>query len=112
MRPVAWVGLAIMIMAVFAGFQPTLPSILMLFATTLFGGYYIRKNESKEVYDGFVIIFGYMAAIANFVAAGMMMLSPLNYVDKASGAFLSMIVGLVIITLIRANEKKDNEKRD
>lgn len=111
MRPLSIAGLAIMIMAAIAGFNPSLPSILMLFATTLFGGWYIRKNESKKTYDGFVLLFGYVAAGVNFIAAGMIMLTSLNYIDKASSAFLSMMVGFVIITLIRLNGKKNESKR-
>ena len=104
--PISSVGLLIMIAAVVVGFQPTLPSMLLLFVTTLFGGHMIRKH-APDSYKGFVIIFGYMAAIFNFVAAGMIMLTPLEYIDKASGAFLSMLVGLVIITLIRNNNESN-----
>ena len=104
--PVSSVGLLIMIAAVVVGFQPTLPSMLLLFVTTLFGGHMIKKY-APESYKGFTIIFGYMAAVFNFVAAGMIMLTPLDYVDKASGAFLSMLVGFVIITLIRRNTEDE-----
>lgn len=104
-RPVSAAGLAIMIMAVVVGFIPTLPSILMLFATTLLGGHYIKKHAA-ESYDGFVIIFGYFCAGFNILAAGMIMLTDMPYVDKASGAFLNMIVAMVIITLILNNKKK------
>ena len=104
-RPVSAVGLLIMIACVVVGFQPTLPSLLLLFATTLFGGYMIKKH-APESYDGFVRFFGYCVAGANFVAAGMMMLTPLDYIDKASGAFLSMMIGMVILTLILNNPVK------
>ena len=103
-RPVSAVGLLIMIMAVVVGFIPTLPSLLMLFATTIFGGHMIKKH-APESYHGFVKLFGYLAAGFNFLAAGMIMLTPLDYVDKASGAFLSMLVGVVIITLIRRQDE-------
>ena len=108
-RPVSAVGLLIMIACVVVGFQPTLPSLLLLFATTIFGGYQIKKHAGKEVYDKFVVLFGYFCAGLNFLAAGMIMLTPLDYVDKASGAFLSMLVGMVIITLI--NNKKNGQKQ-
>ncbi len=104
-RPVMWAGFAIMLMCVVVGFTPTLPSILLLFVTTLLGGRLIKKH-APESYDNFVILFGYFCAGFNFIAAGMIMLTPLDYVDKASGAFLSMLVGLVIITLIRVNNER------
>ena len=104
-RPVSAIGLLIMIAAVVVGFVPTLQSLLLLFATTLFGGYMIKKHQ-PEAYDGFVRFFGYCVAGANFLAAGMMMMTPLDYIDKASGAFLSMMIGMVILTLIYNNPIK------
>ena len=103
--PVSSAGLLIMIAAVVIGFKPTLPSLLLLFATTLLGGHLIKKH-SPDSYDYFVKMFGYFCAGLNFLAAGMIMLTPLEYADKASGAFLSMLVGMVIITLIRNNSKQ------
>ena len=111
-RPVSAVGMLIMIACVVVGFQPTLPSILLLFATTLFGGHMIKKHAGKDTYDKFVIVFGYLAACINFAAAGMIMLTPLDYIDKASGAFLSMLVGMVIITLIMNNKKNGQKQGD
>ena len=64
------------------------------------------KKHAEESYDGFVKLFGYFCAGLNFIAAGMIMLTKLDYIDKASGAFLSMLVGIVIITLIRNNSKE------
>lgn len=95
-----------MIACVVVGFQPTLPSLLLLFATTIFGGWMIKKHAGKETYDRFVRFFGYCVAGVNFVAAGMMMMTPLDYIDKASGAFLSMMIGMVILTLIYNNPIK------
>ena len=107
-RPVSAVGLLVMIACVVVGFKPTLPSLLLLFATTIFGGHMIKKH-APESYDGFVRLFGYFCAGLNFLAAGMIMLTELDYVDKASAAFLSMLVGMVIITLIRNNEQDREE---
>lgn len=103
--PISIVGLTIMAMAVFAGFAPTLPSILLLFVTTLLGGRLIRKHHEKEVYDNFVRKFGYGVVLFNLAAAGLIMLTPLNYIDKASAAFLSIMVAVVILTLIRNNKQ-------
>ena len=107
-RPVSAVGLLIMIAAVVVGFKPTLPSLLLLFATTIFGGHMIKKH-APESHKGFVKLFGYIAAGANIFAAGLIMLTPLDYVDKASGAFLSMLVGFVILTLIQRQNESDRE---
>ena len=106
--PISSAGLLIMITAVVVGFVPSIWSILFLFATTIFGGFMIKKHAGKEAYDQFVKYFGWAVAGANFVAAGMMMMTPLNYIDKASGAFLSMMIGMVILTLIYNNGKTDN----
>ena len=107
-RPVSIAGMAIMIMAVVVGFVPTLPSLLMLFATTLFAGHQIKKH-AEESYDGFVKLFGLFCAGANFLAGGMIMFATqLPLVDRTSGAFLSFMIGLVIITLIKNNSKNDN----
>ena len=104
--PVSSVGLLIMIAAVVIGFNPSGWSMLLLFVTTLFGGYMIKKN-APESYDGFIKLFGYVAAAFNLVAAGLIMLTPLDYVDKASASFLNLMVFFVIITLMRvAREKK------
>ena len=100
-RPVSMVGLAIMSAAVVVGFVPTIWSILLLFVTTLLGGHFIKKH-AEESYDGFITMFGLMCAGANFLAAGMMMFATeLEYVDRISGAFLSMMVGIVISTLLK-----------
>ena len=109
-RPIAWVGFAIMIVAVLVGFVPTLWSLLLLFATSLLGGYWIKQNAA-ESYLGFVKLFRWFAAIGNFVAAGMLLLTPLDYLDKASHAFLPLIVGLVIITLLR-NQNNSAKSED
>ena len=103
-RPVSAVGLLIMVAAVVVGFVPTIWSILALFATTIFGGHLLKKH-AKESYKGFIKFFGLFVAAGNLLAAGMIMLTPLDYIDKASSAFLNMIVAVVIITLLL----KDNE---
>ena len=98
-------------MAVVVGFVPTLPSLLMLFATTLFAGHQIKKH-AEESYDGFVKLFGLFCAGANFLAGAMIMLATkLPLVDRMSGAFLSFMIGLVIITLIK-NNSNDREAKE
>lgn len=106
-RPVSAAGLLIMIAAVVVGFIPTLPSILLLFVTTLFGGYQIKKH-APESYDGFIKAFGLLTIIFNMVAVGMIMLTPLEYVDKVSAAFLNMMVVFIIITLFKNNRNDRN----
>ena len=106
-RPVSWVGLAIMVFAVFAGFVPTLPSILMLFATTLLGGHYIKKHHEED-YDSFLTLFGYGVVGFNMIAIAMIMMTPLDYIDKASASFLNLMVVFIIITLLKI--KKDGNK--
>ena len=101
------VGLAIMVFAVFAGFVPTLPSILMLFATTLLGGHYIKKHHEED-YDSFLTMFGYGVAGFNLVAVALIMLTPLDYIDKASASFLNLMVIFIIITLLKI-KKNDRE---
>ena len=103
-RPISWVGLSIMVFAVFAGFVPTIWSILMLFATTLLGGHYIKKHD-EENYPYFLKFFGYGVVLMNMVAVGLIMMTPLDYIDKASAAFLNMMVIFIIITLLKI--KKD-----
>ncbi len=104
-RPVSAVGLLIMIACVVVGFTPTLPSLLLLFATTLLGGYYIKKN-AEESYDGFVKLFGLFVAGVNFIVAGMLLLTPLPYIDKVSHAMLPLMVSMIIITLIKNNSNE------
>ena len=107
-RPVSWAGFAIMAMAVFVGFVPTLPSLLMLFATTLFAGHMIKKH-AEESYDGFVKLFGLFCAGFNFLAGGMIMFATdLPVLDRTSGAFLSLMIGMVIVTLIKNNTKDEH----
>ncbi len=105
-RPLALVGFAIMIMAVFAGFVPSFWSILMVFATTLLGGHYIKKTAPED-YKNFLRMFGGMVTVFNIVAVGMIMMTPLDYIDKASAAFLNLMVIMVIVTLLynTRNEK-------
>ena len=100
-------GLLIMIVAVIVGFNPSIWSILMLFATTLFGGYMIKKNY-PESYEHFLRMFSHAVIIFNMVFVGMVMLIDhpgMSYVDKASAAFLNILVILVMITLLKL--KKD-----
>lgn len=104
-RPVSAVGLLIMIACVVVGFKPTMISMLLLFVVTLFGGHMIKKH-APESYDGFVVVFGYMASIFCFVAAGMLWFAfELPYIDRVSHAFLPFMAGVVMITLIKNNRK-------
>lgn len=105
-RPVSAVGLLIMIAAVVVGFVPTIWSIMLLFAVTLLGGHQIKKH-APESYDGFVRVFGHMVIIFNMVFIGMVMLTPLDPIDKFSSAFLNMMVVIVMITFLRLNQKKE-----
>ena len=108
-RPVSWVGIAIMSMAVLVGFVPTIWSILLLFATTLLGGHMIKKH-AEESYEGFLMLFGLFVAAFNFIAGGMIMMAfQLPYVDRLSGAFLSFMIGIVILTLLKI--KKDGQSK-
>ena len=104
-RPVSAAGLLIMITAVFVGFVPTIWSILLLFAVTLLGGHQIKKH-APESYDGFVRMFGHMVIIFNMVFIGLVMLTPLEPIDKFSAVFLNLMVVLVMITLLHLNKKK------
>ncbi len=105
-RPISLVGMAIMVMAVFVGFVPTLWSIIALFATTLLGGHYIKKHAPED-YKNFLRMFGGMVALLNLIAVGMIMMTPLDYIDKASAAFLNFLVLMIIVTLLHntRNEK-------
>ena len=104
-RPVSITGLAIMAAAVVVGFVPTIWSIMLLFFTTLLGGHYIKKH-AEESYDGFLQMFGYLVIGFNMIAVAMIMMTPLEYVDKASAAFLNLMVVFIIITLLKIKNKK------
>ena len=104
-RPVSAAGLLIMIAAVVVGFIPTIWSILMLFATTLFGGHMIKKH-AKDSYDGFVRTFGHAVIAFNLVFIGMVMWTPLDPIDKFSAAFLNMMVVIVMVTFLTIKKKK------
>ena len=99
------VGFIIMLCAVLVGFVPTIWSILLLFATTLFGGHMIKKH-APESYDGFIKMFGIGVIVFNLIAVALIMMTPLNYVDKSSAAFLNLMVVFIIITLLKLNNKK------
>lgn len=84
-----------------------LTGALLFFVVTLAIGHWIRKNQKKEVYDYFVKMFGYGVAALNLGSAAMIMqASELALSDRISAAFLSSVVGLVILTLIKINSKK------
>ena len=88
-------------MAVFVGFVPTLPSILLLFTTTLLGGHLIKKQD-PESYEGFIKLFGLGVVVFNLIAVGLIMAATeLDYVDRASAAFLNLMVVVVILTLLK-----------
>ena len=107
-RPVSAVGLLIMVAAAVVGFKPTLWSMLLFMATTIFGGHLIKKLEGKKVYDGFVILFGYMASGFCFIAGGMLWFAfELPWIDRISHSFLPIVAGTVIITLIKNQRNED-----
>ena len=94
-----------MLCAILVGFVPTIWSILLLFVTTLFGGHMIKKH-APESYDGFIKMFGVGVIVFNLIAVGLIMASPLNYIDKSSAAFLNLMVVFIIITLLKLNNKQ------
>ena len=94
-------------MAVVVGFIPSIWSILLLFATTIFGGYQIKKLTDQKTYDFFVRRFAHVVIIFNLVFVGMVMFTPLDPVDKFSAAFLNMLVVIVMMTFLKLNDKKD-----
>ena len=80
--------------------------MLALFVATLGVGHWIRKNKEKVVYDNFVKLYGIGVAGACFIAAFLvMMATELPYIDRISHAFLPFMVGTVIMTLIKLNNK-------
>ena len=99
------VGFIIMLCAILVGFVPTIWSILLLFVTTLFGGHMIKKH-APESYDGFIKMFGVGVIVFNLIAVGLIMASPLNYIDKSSAAFLNLMVVFIILTLLKLNKNK------
>ena len=92
-------------MAVVVGFIPNIFSILLLFATTIFGGYQIKKLTDQKTYDFFVRRFAHVVIIFNLVFVGMVMFTPLDPIDKFSAAFLNMLVVIVMITFLKLNDK-------
>ena len=99
------VGFIIMLFAILVGFVPTIWSILLLFAVTLLGGHMIKRH-APESYDGFIKMFGVFVTVFNLIAVGLIMMSPLDYVDKSSAAFLNLMVVFIIITLLKLNNKQ------
>ena len=84
-----------------------LAGMLALFVATLGVGHWIRQNKAKEAYDGFVKLYGIAVAGVCFIAALMLMFATeLEYIDRVSHAFLPFMVGMVIMTLIKLNNKK------
>ena len=94
-----------MLFAILVGFVPTIWSILLLFAVTLLGGHMIKRH-APESYDGFIKMFGVFVIVFNLIAVGLIMMSPLDYIDKSSAAFLNLMVVFIIITLLKLNNKK------
>ena len=99
------VGFIIMLFAILVGFVPTIWSILLLFAVTLLGGHMIKRH-APESYDGFIKMFGVFVIVFNLIAVGLIMMSPLNYIDKSSAAFLNLMVVFIILTLLKLNNKQ------
>ena len=64
------------------------------------------KRHAPESYDGFIKMFGVFVIVFNLIAVGLIMMSPLDYVDKSSAAFLNLMVVFIIITLLKLNNKK------
>ena len=104
-RPVMHVGFIIMLFAILVGFVPTIWSILLLFAVTLLGGHMIKRH-APESYDGFIKMFGVFVIVFNLIAVGLIMMSPLDYINKSSAAFLNLMVVFIILTLLKLNNKK------
>ena len=98
-------GFVIMLFAILVGFVPTIWSILLLFAVTLLGGHMIKRH-APESYDGFIKMFGVFVIVFNLIAVGLIMMSPLNYIDKSSAAFLNLMVVFIILTLLKLNNKQ------
>ncbi len=87
-----------------------LTGMLLFFVVTLAIGHWVRKTQKKEVYDYFVKMFGYGVAALNITAAALIMTATeLEYVDRISAAFLSGLVGIVIMTLIKRNDEGKTE---
>ena len=104
-RPVMHAGFVIMLFAILVGFVPTIWSILLLFAVTLLGGHLIKRH-APESYDGFIKLFGVFVIVFNLIAVGLIMASPLDYIDKSSAAFLNLMVVFIILTLLKLNNKQ------
>ena len=98
------VGFIMMLFAILVGFVPTIWSILLLFAVTLLGGHMIKRH-APESYDGFIKMFGVFVIVFNLIAVGLIMMSPLDYIDKSSAAFLNLMVVFIILTLLKLNNK-------
>ena len=98
-------GFVIMLFAILVGFVPTIWSILLLFAVTLLGGHMIKRH-APESYDGFIKMFGVFVIVFNLIAVGLIMMSPLDYIDKSSAAFLNLMVVFIILTLLKLNNKQ------
>ena len=104
-QPVMHAGFVIMLFAILVGFVPTIWSILLLFAVTLLGGHMIKRH-APESYDGFIKMFGVFVVVFNLIAVGLIMASPLDYIDKSSAAFLNLMVVFIILTLLKLNNKQ------
>ena len=90
-----------------------LAGMLLMFVITLAIGHWIRKTR-PESYKGFVINFGRGVALLNMIVVGMLMMTDLPYIDKASHAMLPFITAMIMITLISKNnggeERGDNQQ--
>ena len=82
--------------------------MIILFVATLGVGHWVRRNKEKAVYDNFVKLFGVGVAGVNFIAAGMLMFATeIAYIDRVSHAILPFMVGVIMMTLIKLNNKQD-----
>ena len=64
------------------------------------------KKHAPESYDGFVKTFGHAVIAFNLVFIGMVMMTPLDPIDKFSAAFLNLMVVIVMVTFLTIKKKE------
>ena len=65
------------------------------------------KKHAPESYDGFLTMFGVGVIVFNVIAVGLIMMTPLDYIDKSSAAFLNLMVIFIILTLLKLKNKTE-----